>query len=232
MVGHDLDWRSNQHCYSQLPPVPMGATVLYPCDQPLQGHVVSVNKTWSKEPAMGFLVIYEVQVFGFEAGENFLKFCVWYLIMCLRKQISRHSIEICSRASVDSKFESILVMQLGKKHYPKQCQQRLMALCDANRSQGVNINTKIEIFRTPQLSTFIPVSLFPCSEPYSFQGHTDFGEKVIVRIITLRRRNPDCYKMVMWPPVNCSIARQMPRLASSSKNPDTEQWSLLCTAMG
>ena len=69
MVGHDLDWRNNYHCHSQLSPVPMGATVLYRCNQPLQGHVVSVNKTSSGEYNMGFLVLHEVQVFGFENGE-------------------------------------------------------------------------------------------------------------------------------------------------------------------
>ena len=81
MVGHDLDWRNNQHCYSQLPPVPMGATVLYPCDQPLQGHVVSVNKTSSGEASMRYLVIHEVQVFGFESGEDLFPYCIWYFQM-------------------------------------------------------------------------------------------------------------------------------------------------------
>ena len=70
MVGHDFDWQNNQHCYSQLPPVPMGATVLYPCDRPLQGHVVSVNKTSATEANLRFLVIFEVGVYGFENGEN------------------------------------------------------------------------------------------------------------------------------------------------------------------
>ena len=48
----------------------MGATVLYPCDRPLQGHVVSVNKTSPTEASMQFLVIHEVGVYGFENGEN------------------------------------------------------------------------------------------------------------------------------------------------------------------
>ena len=49
----------------------MGATVLYPCDRPLYGHVVSINKTSPTEAYLQFLVMHEVEVFGFEDGEDF-----------------------------------------------------------------------------------------------------------------------------------------------------------------
>ena len=70
MVGAYLDWRTNQHCHTQLSPVPKGSTVDYRCDQMLKGHVVSINKTSPPGAYMDFLDIRELEVFGFEPGEN------------------------------------------------------------------------------------------------------------------------------------------------------------------
>ena len=70
MVGAHLDWRANQRCHTQLPPVPRDATVDYPCDQILQGQVVSINKTSSDAADMKFLVIRELKVFGYEPGKG------------------------------------------------------------------------------------------------------------------------------------------------------------------
>ena len=70
MVGAHSDWRANQRCHNQLPPLPRGATVDYPCDQMLQGQVVSINKASSEGANIKFLVIRELKVFGYEPGKG------------------------------------------------------------------------------------------------------------------------------------------------------------------
>ena len=70
MAGAHLDWKANQRCHTQLPPVPRDATVVYPCDQILQGQVVSINKTSSPGRYMNYLVIRELKVFGYESGKD------------------------------------------------------------------------------------------------------------------------------------------------------------------
>ena len=70
MAGAHADWRANQHCHTQLTPVPRNATVDYPCDQMLQGQVVSINQTSSPGAYMDFLVIRELKVFGYEPGKD------------------------------------------------------------------------------------------------------------------------------------------------------------------
>ena len=71
LVGGNADWRYNKHCYSQLPPVPEGATVEYPCETMRLGHLVSINKTASAELGSSFrmLLLHEVQVFGYKSGK-------------------------------------------------------------------------------------------------------------------------------------------------------------------
>ena len=70
LVGEISDWRLNHHCYSQLPPVPQGATVEYPCEKLRLGHLVSINKTASDEDGTIYrmLMLHEVQVFGYKSG--------------------------------------------------------------------------------------------------------------------------------------------------------------------
>ena len=69
MIAH-LDWRANQRCHTQLPPVPRDATVDYPVDQLLQGQVVSINKTSSDGADMKILVILELKEFGYDPGKG------------------------------------------------------------------------------------------------------------------------------------------------------------------
>ena len=69
LVGENSNWRLNDHCYSQLPPVPKGATVEYPCEKLRLGHLVSINKTASADDGLfRMLMIHEVQVFGYISG--------------------------------------------------------------------------------------------------------------------------------------------------------------------
>ena len=70
LVGANSDWRLNQHCYSQLPPVPQGATVEYHCEKLSFGHIVSINKTSSDDVAKTYwiLMLHEVQVHGYKSG--------------------------------------------------------------------------------------------------------------------------------------------------------------------
>ena len=70
LVGEMSDWPLNHHCYSQLSPVPMGATVEYPCEKLRLGHLVSINKTASAAEDVSFrmLMLHEVQVYGYTSG--------------------------------------------------------------------------------------------------------------------------------------------------------------------
>ena len=70
MVGGYSDWRINQHCHTQSTPVPRASTAEYQCNEMLRGHVVSINKTSSPGPNMDVLVVPELEVFGYEPGEN------------------------------------------------------------------------------------------------------------------------------------------------------------------
>ena len=70
MVGAYLDCRTNQHCHTQLTPVPKGSTVDYLCDQMAHGQVVSINKTSPPGAYMDFSDIRELEVFGFEPGKD------------------------------------------------------------------------------------------------------------------------------------------------------------------
>ena len=74
LMGTNDDWRENDFCYYQLPPVPQGATVEYHCERLVLGHLVSINKTripeWPKQFRM--LMLHEVQVFGYRAGKSMI----------------------------------------------------------------------------------------------------------------------------------------------------------------
>ena len=71
MMGTSDDWTENEFCFYQFKPVPMGATVEYPCAKLLFGHFASVNKSMipqlPKEYRM--LMLHEVQIFGYKAGK-------------------------------------------------------------------------------------------------------------------------------------------------------------------
>ena len=68
LVGSNSDWRLNQHCYSQLPPVPQAQTVEYPCEKTRFGHLVSINKTAKGPWYNHMLSLDEVEVFGYKSG--------------------------------------------------------------------------------------------------------------------------------------------------------------------